>query len=216
MIASMAITDVSGCTAQTPIWCYECESKRDARCADPFNITAHPNDLPLMKKCQGCCVKIVMNKNTREYQHVALDGPDCFKVSSCIFSIFNSIASWIGLRFMIWFFKSLYHVTCYYGCSCDVTNHCFFFFLWPSNVLQQLPYTTAYQSVRRTCTSNIQINLFMVDHVCMEESDGQGHMCFCESDACNHGSMDRINARTLLVTLIISLMSILITRRLLN
>ncbi|XP_040571011.1 UPAR/Ly6 domain-containing protein qvr isoform X2 [Lepeophtheirus salmonis] len=99
------VESVAECMSGNSVKCFECNSREDFRCNDPFNWTT----LPLVEDCTGCCVKMVQD---------------------------------IG---------------------------------------------TGSASLKRTCTTKIRINFFMVGHVCMSESNNRGHMCFCEADLCNGG-----------------------------
>ena len=41
--------------------------KVDHRCDDPFNYTNYASDMPPVKKCEGCCVKLVLKDGTRKH-----------------------------------------------------------------------------------------------------------------------------------------------------
>ncbi|KAH6929540.1 hypothetical protein HPB50_002622 [Hyalomma asiaticum] len=47
------------------IQCYDCNSEQEPRCRDPFNHSEE--NLPTLRECQGCCVKIVKRHGKRLY-----------------------------------------------------------------------------------------------------------------------------------------------------
>ena len=57
-------------SAGKQIDCFDCNSNEDPRCGDPFVFTAHARDMPAVKQCDGCCVKLVQHRGTgNHYNH---------------------------------------------------------------------------------------------------------------------------------------------------
>ena len=130
--------------------CFECNSWNDPRywvnfvslkqlyfwrCGDPFNYTLNVEDMPTIKKCEGCCVKLVQ------------------KIGTPLYSVRRT-------------------------CTDDLGMH-------DKYTFQFQPFQTIGNYLKNTTKWISDINLWLVDHVCMAEGGGKGHMCFCEHDDCN-------------------------------
>ncbi|CAM1321456.1 Uncharacterised protein g7796 [Pycnogonum litorale] len=49
------------------------------------------------------------------------------------------------------------------------------------------------ERIIRTCTRDLEMHMYLIDHVCMHEHDWTGHMCICESELCNHASYPTVS-----------------------
>jgi len=56
------------CMSGNEIECFDCNTWEDERCNDPWNWTYPLENMPPMKTCEGCCVKMVQFIGTEHYQ----------------------------------------------------------------------------------------------------------------------------------------------------
>ena len=52
----------------------------------------------------------------------------------------------------------------------------------------------------------LKINMFMVDYVCMNQSNRKGTLCFCQDDLCNVGRQSALPSFILLLSLSVLLL----------
>lgn len=52
---------------ESNVMCYDCDSRNDTACADPFNVTAAMMANITTRSCHGCCVKVVRKKHSRKF-----------------------------------------------------------------------------------------------------------------------------------------------------
>uniref|UniRef100_A0A6G1SPW6 UPAR/Ly6 domain-containing protein qvr n=1 Tax=Aceria tosichella TaxID=561515 RepID=A0A6G1SPW6_9ACAR len=142
------------------VLCYECDSRYDPNCADPFEfssisltdqqqslLTAQANNNSLTTGGDEAATNSSSSDDNRQQQsRVAPAQPAANKT-----------------------YKRFPTAPICHGCCVKITS--------------KTPEGATY--VKRTCTTNLQINYFMVGLVCMKESGDRGKMCFCETDYCN-------------------------------
>lgn len=176
------------CLAST-IHCYECDSRYDPNCADPFELAslslAEQNTLAaqannLSSPTAGASL-VPTNLQPTPSVQLNFHGPSS-----------QAPASNATLLAKV---KKMPHVAVCHGCCVKITS--------------KTPDGAIY--VKRTCTSNLQINYFMVGLICMKESGDRGKMCFCETDYCN--GQQQTSRPTLGLILGLTILALLTTTR---
>ncbi|XP_023330337.1 protein quiver [Eurytemora carolleeae] len=56
------------CMSGNKIQCFECNTWEDPRCHDPWSWAYPVDNMPPLKTCEGCCVKMVQFIGTEHYQ----------------------------------------------------------------------------------------------------------------------------------------------------
>ena len=199
-------------TIASNILCYECDSRSDPNCADPFDFSLNavlldPTSSSLIGSDSNGSHQAAVDVEAENRQQNQLEEPSGLPATN-------------GTHRR----KKIPPVTMCHGCCVKITSKtleggrcCVIPFtaappgssghvrLGSANLIQSPPPPHRREATyfKRTCTSSLQINYFMVGLVCMRESGNRGKMCVCANDYCNRGhSAHRPSAALIGLTLL--------------